>query len=297
MPRRKDIWRCAFVARIPARILAEGLEGASIRLFPEEPDFTFLADPFGISHEGRSYVLAEQYDYRTRHGVIEAMEFNGDEMIRRGVCLREPWHLSWPQIIRDEGKILLLPEAWRSGGLTLYEAEDFPWHWRPAANIELDSPPVDPVAFRRDGLWWLLYSPGHDRLSRISRLHVSFAEKLTGPWRAHPLNPVRICAASSRPGGAAIPADDRITLPVQDCTKTYGGALRALTITRLTPDAFEAESGPAILPPATLAPWVEGMHTLTPFGDGALIDVKRIDRSLRGLGLDARRLAGGYARG
>lgn len=155
---------------------------------------------------------------------------------------------------------------------------------------------MDPVAFRHDGLWWLLYSPGDDRRSRISRLHAAFAEKLAGPWRAHPLNPVRICAASSRPGGAAILANGAIILPVQECTKTYGGALCALTITRLTTDQFEAEAGPAIRPPAVLAPWVEGMHTLTPFEDGALIDVKRIDRSLRGLGLDALRLMGRYGR-
>lgn len=38
----------------------------------------------------------------------------------------------------------------------------------------------------------------------------------------------------------------------------------------------------------------DGMHTLTACGDMTLFDVKRVDRSLRGLVLDVRRALGGF---
>ncbi|MEI9904226.1 MAG: hypothetical protein WDN06_09755 [Asticcacaulis sp.] len=49
--------------------------------------------------------------------------------------MRQPYHLSYPSLIRDGGEIYMLPEAHRSGKLTLYRAERFPDRWAPAADI------------------------------------------------------------------------------------------------------------------------------------------------------------------
>jgi hypothetical protein len=83
---------------------------------------------------------------------------------------------------------------------------------------------------------------------------------------------------------------DRLpVLPMQDCSRTYGGAIRPLRVERLTPDTFEAEVGAPIRAPTSFAPFDAGLHTLSAMGNRALIDVKRRMLSPRSLAVLARR--------
>ena len=123
----------------------------------------------------------------------------------------------------------------------------------------------------------------------MSALHIAYADRLVGPWRPHPLNPVRRDLSSARPGGTPRVIGGQVVLPVQDCSRTYGGAIRPLRFTTLTPDRVEIEAGDAILPPGGFAPYVEGLHTLAAAGDVTLIDVKRTELSLHGLSVELRR--------
>lgn len=298
MPRRKDIWRCGIAPRSVGQILSDGGIGPDVHWLPEEPDFTFLADPFGWRDEaGLLHVFAEHYDYRTRHGVIEALLF--DEALRlveRRPCLAEDWHLSYPQVFAGEGAVWMLPEAHRSGGLTLYRDHGALRDWRPECRIMLDCVPVDASILRHEGRWWLFYSPATGKLPKQAHLHVAWAEALSGPWTPHPGNPVRVDRASARPGGTPVAIGDRIMLPVQDCSVTYGGGVRPLWIERLDEARFEAAAGDPLELPGSAGGYGAGMHTLAACGKLTLFDVKRIDTSLRGLALDVRRRLGGFGR-
>ncbi|MDZ4093525.1 MAG: hypothetical protein U1D35_01280 [Paracoccaceae bacterium] len=293
MPRRKDIWRCALVDRPMPDVLMQGLGGAAIRWLPEQPAFTFLADPFAIDVDGCRHVFAEYYDYRTRHGVIHVLTLDQDgTVIRQQPCLAEPWHLSYPQVFAAEGELWMLPEAHRSGRLTLYRAENFPMKWARYCEITLDCVPVDASVLRYRGKWWMFYAPATTRASKISHLHVAFADRLAGPWHPHKGNPVRQDVASSRPGGTPVVHEGAILLPVQDCTRTYGGAIRALRIEQLSETTFAASVGAPITPLPGFAPYCDGLHTMSACGPVTMIDAKRIDRSVQGLLLDIRRATG-----
>jgi hypothetical protein len=221
------------------------------------------------------------------------LEFGADlALLSRRTVLREPWHLSYPYVFEADGEVWMAPEAHRSGACTLYRAAAFPDAWTPVVRLELDTPAIDPTVFRHEGLWWLAYAPSGPQSSKQGRLHLAFAETLTGRWRTHPGNPVRIERKSSRPGGTPFVQDGVLTLPVQDCSRTYGGAIRLLRIAQLTPERFAAEAGEPIGPPASAAPYVDGLHTLSACGDFTLIDVKRIDRSAGRLAIGAARLFG-----
>lgn len=280
----RDIWRVGLVEAPIADIARRGFPAdAPVHWLDEEGRLKFLADPFGVWRDGRLHLFVEAYDYRTRHGVIETIELGADfTPIRRAVVLREPWHLSYPQVFAADGEIWMLPEAYRSGALTLYRAAAFPDAWEPAARLELDTPAIDATPFQHDGLWWLAYSPTGPQRWKQGRLHLAFAERLTGPWRTHPGNPVRDTLASSRPGGTAWVEDGLPRLPVQDCTRTYGGAIRILNISRLTPARFEAEASAPLGTPPGAGRYAHGLHTLSACGPVTLFDVKRIDRSLWG---------------
>lgn len=291
MPRRSDIWRIGLVEASIETIGANGIApDAQVRWLPEEPAFTFLADPFGLWRDGRLHLFAEAYDYRTRHGVIELIELSPDlAPVSRRTVLREPWHLSYPQVFEAEGAVWMAPEAHRSGALTLYRAAAFPDAWEPAVRLELDTPAIDATVFRHAGLWWIAYSPAGPQSFKQGRLHLAWAERLAGPWRTHPGNPVRIDLGGSRPGGTPFLAGGQLVLPTQDCTRTYGGAVRLLHVDQLTPDRFEAEAKGRIAPPPQAGAYQDGLHTLSACGPLTLIDVKRIDRSAAGLLIDLQR--------
>lgn len=277
-----DIWRCGFIHAPIAQLLAAGsLDGLPVGWLPGAPRrFGFLADPFGVTRDGLTHIFVEAFDYRERRGQIEVLSYDQEmRLVDRSTCLSEPWHLSYPITIAWQGQDWLLPEAHRSGGLTIYRATDFPRRWEPAARIDLPHVPVDATPFFHDGSWWLFYSAAGDPMAR---LHLAFAESLLGPWRAHPASPIWHGREGSRPGGRAVCVDDHIVLPVQDCSRTYGGAIRPLRIALLTPDRCEAELGDPIAAPAAFAPFADGLHTLSECGEITLFDVKRVDRSLTG---------------
>ena len=285
MALRKDIWRPAIVGAPFAEIVARGsLEGLPVTwLPPMTRPFTFLADPFGLWRDGRLYVFVEGYDYRVRVGWIEVLTYDADlRLLARAPALAEPWHLSYPIVWEAEGETWMLPEAHRSGRTTLYRAVDFPTRWAPAHVLGLDHVAVDATPMWHDGRWWLFYTSASAEPDKMSALHIAYADRLAGPWTPHRLNPVRRDWSSARPGGTAQVVNGTVVLPVQDCTATYGGAIRPLRFTRLDPDGVEAEGGPPLVPPASFAPFTEGLHTLAAAGPVTLVDAKRTELSPRG---------------
>jgi hypothetical protein len=291
MQMKKDIWRPGIVAAPLPAILARGsVAGLPVTWLPAEGSLRYLADPFGLWRGDRLYIFTELYDYRTRVGAIEGLVFDAQlRLLERGPALVTPWHLSYPFVFEAQGETWMLPEAHRSGGLTLYRAVEFPFRWEPAHRIALDQVPLDATPFFHGGLWWLFYTSTARRIDRNAALHVSWAQQLRGPWRAVPGNPVRFDQAGARPGGTPMFIDGRVMLPVQDCSRTYGGALRPLWFDALTPEKVKLSPGPILSAPATFAPFTDGLHTLAAAGAVTLIDVKRAQFSLAGLLLDVRR--------
>jgi hypothetical protein len=288
---RKDIWRPAIVrATFDEIVRAGSVAGFDVQWLPPMGSFRFIADPFGWWRDGKLYVFVETYDYRVRVGAIEVLTYDADlTLIDRAPVLSEPWHLSYPLIFEAEGETWMLPEAHRSEGLTLYRAIDFPTRWEKAHRIVLDHVPVDATPLFHDDRWWLFYTSASREPDKMSALHIAYADRLAGPWTPHPMNPVRVDISSSRPGGTARVVDGVIVLPVQDCSETYGGAIRLLRFSVLTPDRVEMAASARIEAPADFAPYVEGLHTLAAADEVTLIDVKRTELSLHGLSIEAIR--------
>jgi hypothetical protein len=290
---RKDIWAPLIVeARIEDIVARGSVADLVMHRLPSMGSFQFLADPFGLWRDGLLYVFVETYDYRVRIGAIEVLVYGSDfHLLSRRIVLREPWHLSYPILIEAEGETWMLPEAHRSRDLKLYRAVEFPYRWEAARSIMLDHVPVDATPIFHDDFWWLFYTSASREADKMSALHVAFAEKLTGPWHAHPANPVRLSLADARPGGTAMVIGGRIMLPVQDCTATYGGAIRPLWFDELTTEKARTRPGAPLLSPPALTPFVEGLHTLSAAGDVTLIDVKRTELSAHGLSIEITREA------
>jgi hypothetical protein len=287
----KDMWRIGLVRAPMADLLEPGaLARQEVTWIPDPGPLCFLADPMGVWRDGRLYVFAEIYDYRDRVGAIEVLTFDADlNLLGREPALKEPWHLSYPFIIEEDGQTYMLPEAHKSGRLTLYRAEDFPTKWTSVQTMDLDQVAIDATPVFHEGRWWLFYTPATTKAEKVSALHVAWADRITGPWTPHAGNPVRFDPSSSRPGGTPVVVDGAIVLPMQDCRQTYGGAIRALRVTTLTPGRFEARADEPIPPPPSFGSLTDGLHTLSAAGPVTLIDAKRFEVSPRSLALDVRR--------
>jgi hypothetical protein len=277
-----DIWRSGFVRRgLKSVVSTAGVSPDEITWLPTGGQFQFVADPFGIERDGVLTVFVEAFDYHVRRGEIHFYQFDATNvLINRGIALAAPFHLSYPSLIEDGGELYMLPEGYKSGGLTLYRCVRFPDCWEPLQRLG-DAAAIDATVVRHGERWWMFYAlMGRDDRA-MRELHAAWAPSLTGPWTPHAANPVREGFETSRPGGTAFEQGGLLHLPVQDCSSTYGAAVNLLRIDELTPEAFGATSIQRFEPGGLLEDHADGLHTLSGLGEVTCIDVKRVCRSRR----------------
>ncbi len=276
---RSDIWHPGILHAPISHVLGcTSFNDIPVTWLPSQPPFCFLADPFGLWHNGALHVLAEYYDYRTKHGRIQYVSYNAEfKAIDQGEALAAPHHLSYPFLIQDGGDIYMLPEAHRSGALSLYRATAFPKAWEKVCDL-ISGPVVDASVIQVNGTWWMFYTLDGADQRAMRELYIASAPRLTGPWT--PANaPALISLETARPGGTPFIHDDAVYLPTQDCRTEYGAAVNVLRLNAIEP--FAATPVQKITPAFLNTPFTDGLHTLSACGDVTLFDVKHIDRSPR----------------
>ncbi|NJO53430.1 MAG: hypothetical protein HC829_00100 [Bacteroidales bacterium] len=277
---RRDDW-CIGLRAAPAGSAPPDLDlsPASFKLIESPPD-RFFADPILIRHDGCTALFFEDYDYTTRRGRISyvTVSDSGDHG-EPAVALSRPCHLSYPFMFDHEGAALMVPETSTNRTVELYEATAFPDGWRLRA-VLMDDIEASDATLHFDagaGLWWMFAtvtafgSLAHDTLSLF------FSGRLNGPWRAHPMNPVKCDRSSSRPAGPLVSANGRLLRPAQDCTNGYGSALAWCEIKELTPTTFREE---IVARQSPQAPFF-GLHTYSRCGGFETVDFKRNRLRLR----------------
>ena len=294
-PPETDFWQ---VGLVPASIdaLLEPGKLAALRhrivWLPDPGPWCYLADPFGVWRGDVLHVFVEAFDYRTKHAVIEHHEFGRDLVWRdKFTALTRPFHLSYPYLVEDGGEVFMIPESHRAGEIALYRARSFAFDWVRETALLPGVPGAEASVIRHGGCWWMFFTIVGPKARDQRELHVASAEKLTGPWRLHPQNPIVDHRAWARPGGTPfVGPDGHVILPVQDCSRTYGGAIRFLRFTTLAPDRIVHErSDPQLTGDLVSPTHRDGFHTLSGCGPVTLLDTKRIDRSWARYAVDLRR--------
>lgn len=276
-----DIWYTGVALAPIERFLgSDDFTGITLHWLPLPRRFSFIADPFAHRHaDGSLTILAEALDYRIKRGEIHYYRLDPSyRLVETGIAMCAATHLSYPYLITHAGEIYMLPEAHRTGKLTLYRATDFPTSWEPVADL-LDIPAIDASIIQHQDSWWMFFAlPGADGKA-LRELHIAYADSLFGPWQLHPQNPVRTGLDASRMGGTPFVSTGALYLPVQDCETTYGGAINLLEVTHLSRTEFTARLAKSIQPSAIHPTLNDGMHTLSACGDVTLLDVKKIVHS------------------
>jgi len=241
-------------------------------------DARLVADPFMVKQGSTYHLFFEMMNKGTNKGDIgHASSTDLNSWQYGGTVLSEPFHLSYPYVFQHEEKTFMIPEAGKSGGIHLYEAERFPDRWNRTATIlegEGRSAPLqDPSVIRHEGRWYLFsYAP------EPRNCHLFVADTLEGPWKEHPKSPIVTASRHyARPGGRVILYNGNVYRYSQDSVPSYGSKVWAFRISELTPTTYreEAASDTPVITGGT-EPWNnEGMHTVDPhqLEDGSWIAI------------------------
>lgn len=292
---KTDLWK-AGVLKAPAASLLDRKSVAvmadKVAWLPDPGPWRYLADPFGLVKDGSTHVFVEAFDYRTKHAVIEHHELTAAGTWTSGeVVLRQPVHLSYPFVFEHAGDVFMAPESHKAGEVVLYRASRFPDGWVREAVLLEGVPAAEASILLHQGTWWMFFTVVGAKARDQRELHLAWADQLMGPWTLHSLNPVLTDRSGARPGGTPMIIEDgSVILPVQDCSETYGGALRFLRFLALDKSHVAFEHLPGKLTGDLLsATHGDGFHTFSSCGDMTLVDVKRIDRARGRALIDLRR--------
>ena len=235
----------------------------------------WYADPFILSmNDEEIIILAEEYRFDNPKGRIAKLTVDRHSwrIVKDVIVLELDTHLSFPNILRHEGKIYVYPENCRSGKMSIYEYD----------------PAQEKLIFKKvicdDGLWdssitnllgkWQLFG-GKNNAYCIDVYNWSDTEKKFVFFRTY---------QSQKPNhqlaGQIFAYEDSIYCPTQDATETYGGAIEIMKVVKKDNDLDFIPTKRLVSPSLRYG---MGMHTLNEYNGMLVIDVKGFNNIFTGI--------------
>lgn len=219
-----------------------------------------LADPFLFVKDGTLYLFYERLDKWEGTGRI-CMRSTRDMQVwtEEKDVLIEPFHLSFPYVFEDGGKVYMLPETGADKSIRLYEAtDDSLTRWRLVKKLMEDVKPwYDSVIYKRDEKYYL-FTGTDDNVHQVEHLFVS--DRLTGPYTEHPMSPIYSGRDGGRNAGSIIEHKAKMHRPVQVCINGYGEQTSVMEIERLTPTEYSENLFKKNIIDTNQPPYKEGGH-------------------------------------
>lgn len=219
-----------------------------------------IADPFLFKKEDTLFLFYEHLHKWYGTGSI-CMRSTKDliNWSEETEVLVEPFHLSFPYVFEDNGKVYMLPETGGDKSIRLYEAKDDTLtKWKLVKKLkEGEEPWYDSVIYKKDDKYYLF--TGHDdNIEQVQHLYV--ADNLTGPYTEHPQSPIARGRDCGRNAGSIIEQDGNIYRPVQVCMNYYGEQTSIMNIEQLTPTEYKETIYRKDIIDTTQKPYKEGGH-------------------------------------
>lgn len=258
-PLYAESWNVAFRPKPQGSILTD--RETPFAVIPN-PMRYWAADPMIFSHEGKTYLFAELYDYILYRGVIGVCEYRDGGFTPWKPIIREKFHMSYPYVFRMGSEICMIPETTQRNALLVYRAVEFPLRWELYKVIREDICWADTTIISDgDGFIGQSQAYGGDGTKTLE-LRLDRELNLLSQTESPDADP-----KTSRPGGRPFRLDSRCWWVCQDCREGYGKALY-----------FRSDAGQVHLKPQELTYTkrllLDGMHTYSATGELEVIDLK-----------------------
>jgi len=232
----------------------------------------YAADSFCFESNNSNYIVFEDYDYKTKRGIISLAKLNSNQKpIDIKPVLERPFHLAYPFVFQHNQSIYLIPETAENGTVELYkwdeENEKFDFQ-----QVLVNIPGVDTSIVYYQRRWWIFCGLKNDLPNE--KLHIYHSDTLTGNYKPHLLNPVKVDPAGSRPAGQFIIKNDVLYRPAQHSVNWYGEKIDWFKINKLSTTSFSEEYVGDIKPQKQ---WEhnKGVHTFSQTSKLLVIDAKK----------------------
>lgn len=216
---RHNLWNIGFIEEELSNTIAD--QNPKIHWVKKRFSDRWFADPFILDVTGsKIIILAEEYCYKIRRGRIARIEIDRNTYEEKvfEIILDLPSHLSFPFIVRKNGKVYILPENSASGTSTVYEYDDKNRTITPLHHIA-DEPFADATIFEMDDKSYLFTTIAPNTNSNALEIYSFDIDKLRVIERIATIEFPQICG---RNAGEVFMVNGQLYRPAQDCTQCYG---------------------------------------------------------------------------
>ena len=269
----QDHWNIG-VAETPIEGFLED-DKPKINWFPlsKKADF-FYADPFALVDPvdvDKLHIYVETFNHKEGKGVIEYMTYEAGRFSNPVPVVNESTHLSYPFLIEIDGVHYLVPEAYASGKVNIYECKNFPLEWEKLRAVHEDLPGIDSTIIKHNNRFWMFTSDARDGCNRNQILNLYYSESLHGNWAPHQMNPVKYDVKSARCAGTPFQKDGIWYRPSMDYSEKLQWRITINRIDVLTEIDFR-ESPVRVIGPFEEEFFGDKTHTLSAAGKYTLVD-------------------------
>lgn len=261
-----ESWNVAFRKKSSGAILEDKTSEFKVI---KNPVRYWAADPFIIEHDGKCFIFAELYDYILRRGVLGYCEIDNSPKAKWKPIIKEPYHLSYPCIIKKNNKFYIMPESGGGNVLTVYEAAEFPAKWQKIKVLRENVQLADTTPLGSEGMA-LTHNVQNPENPQLTLIDLN-GKKEDIIIKAKPFE--------SRPGGGIFEKDGRTIRAAQfstDCDAGYGKGLIFYEVNYNNAEYSESKIMDLKIEDLKLDTnlYLDGMHTYNSSANYEVIDIK-----------------------
>lgn len=204
---------------------------------------TILADPFLYVHDDTLYLFYEKKRLFTKGVICMTCSKDLIHWSTSKTVLEEDYHLSYPWVFVENGKIYMIPETCASKSIRLYEAASndlSQFVFKKTLITDDDSNDIsfsDSSIFVSNNVHYLMTTICQHG-TNILKLYTS-DNGLFGPYSKHVMSPVVIDSKLGRNAGSLFEYQDKLYRVAQDCGSSYGEDVHLLLIDTLSKENYK----------------------------------------------------------
>lgn len=227
-----------------------------------------VADPFLFVKNEKLYLFYESKAFFSPGVIMMTSTVDLKNWSKPVVVLKESFHLSYPWVFEEEGKIYMIPETGSDKSIRLYEAvNDDLTEFRLVKKL-LEQPKNmvcrigygDTSIYKKEGKYYLMTMLQHEEPVNILELYVS--DDLQGPYIPHPCSPIAKDNKIGRDAGCWLELGGKLLRFSQDCVHRYGDNVNVSEITKLSPTEYKEHLVQECIIPTDAPFYEEGGHQI-----------------------------------